>query len=79
MKPLNGFVMMKKRETKTNGIILSEAAQAELLDTGFEVLDIAPDVESVAIGDVVYPGYAEEARAFNGFIFCKAIHLVAKA
>ena len=81
MKPLNGYLKLKKNakvETKS-GIIVPEAAQEEVKSTGFEVLDIATDVmdRGFKIGDTVFPGYAEEARYINGFVFCKASHLIA--
>ena len=46
--------------------------------TGFEVLDIAEDVVGIKVGDTVFPGYVDEVRSYNGFIFCKAGHIVAK-
>lgn len=82
MEPLNGYVMLVKRPAseRKSGIVLPGGdGQAEEIEaTGFEVIKVAPDVSEIKVGDTVFPGYPEEARKINKYIFCKAIHLIAK-
>ena len=80
MEPLSGYVMLKKRPAaeRKSGLVLPDGQEEEVEATGFDVIKVASDVDNIKAGDVVFPGYAEEARKINKFIFCKANHIIAK-
>ena len=79
MKPLNSFIMLKKRPKAESSVgIILPGEQEEIRATGFDVIKIGDDVTNIKVGDVVFPGYPEEAAKINGYVFCKAVHIIAK-
>lgn len=79
MRPVNGFIMMKKRsvENKNSGIVLPDGETAdEIMHPGFDVLAVADGVSIVKPGDVVYVDAYAGGAVVNGVIFCKETSIV---
>jgi hypothetical protein len=79
MEPMNGYIMLKKRPAaeRKSGLIVPEGGQAEEIEsTGFDVIKVAPDVDNIKAGDVVFPGY-DAGWSINRFVFYKSTHIVA--
>lgn len=82
MKAMSEYLMLKKcpRAEAKSGIVLPDGVSSEpVKSTGFEVVSCGPLVTSdFKPGDIVHPGYPEEAVQINGMVFVRERHIIAK-